>query len=62
MDALLSMMSKTETQKEKLEKETAFHSLMKFLPRSKRSILLYRIKSNSRMSFKDKETKVSIKS
>ena len=55
------MMSRTEIQKVNPEKENAFHSLMKSLPRSKRSKHSSKRRNNSRMTFTAKDLKASIR-
>tara|TARA_B110000285_G_C15114091_1_gene613001 strand:- start:250 stop:438 length:189 start_codon:yes stop_codon:yes gene_type:complete len=58
MDALSSMTLKIEIQREKLEKEIAYHSLMRFLPRKMKLTPLSRTKNNLKMNSQVKELKV----
>jgi hypothetical protein len=53
-----SMMSRTEIQKERPEKENASHSLRRYLQRNPKSTLSFKIRSNLKMSSKDKDLRV----
>jgi len=58
MDALSFMTLKIEIQREKLEKEIAYHSLMRFLPRKMKLTPLSKTKNNLKMNLQVKELKV----